>query len=444
MAPISPARRRPVFAAPVPASSVSGTGPWSWSCAGSNGGTTASCQTAAASSCNLTIGVGTNIQGAINSSPAGTVFCLPAGTWHQQQFTPQAGDQFIGDPNGGTILTGDDTMQYLYASNGTADLGGVVFENITVEHYNTSSSECSLGAIHGTNHWIFDNDTFTLNNCTGLNIGPNSTVTGGHYTYNAHAGIESGSNSGPITVQGAEIAWNNTRGDNPYNDASGLKFGAVSNVQLLNNWVHDNASVGLWCDVGCTNVTIDGNTVIGNPYEGIRYEVSSGTTYIRNNVANDNGGANNYPQIGVWSSDHVQVYDNNVEAVGDEMAILIQADVRTDYPNATTQYDTAHNNTVTWATAGASGFYGFRNFGGPLGVWRRRQHHTRLQYLIRPQYQGCPLRLEYHIQWSSRYMEQLSLGVREDSHMYPFNRQRFYVRLSADGLHRQRHALVPD
>jgi hypothetical protein len=355
---------------------VNGSG-WMWQCMGSIVGTAAVCTAQKSTSgggttpeCDLTIGVGSSIQGAINSASAGTTFCLPAGTWHQQQFTPAKGDKFIGDPNGGTILTGDDKTQYLYASDGTDDLGGVVLQNITVEHYNKSVSECTLGAIHGTNHWTFTNDTFTLNNCTGLNVGPNSTVTGGHYTYNAHAGIESGSNNGPIIVQGAEIAWNNTRKDDPYNDASGLKFGAVINVQLLNNWVHNNASNGLWCDINCANIIMSGNTIIGNGYEGIRYEVSNGPAVIEKNVVNNNGsglGAGSDDQIGVYSSNGVQVYDNNIEVVGSEDSIIVQADIRTDYPKATTQNISVANNIITFVTAGSNGDYGFRNFDGPLG-----------------------------------------------------------------------------
>lgn len=315
--------------------------------------------------CMVTIPAGASIQNAIDSHSGGTVFCLAAGTWHQQYLSRVlSNDAFIGDPGGGTILSGDNSTIGVYTN---AEATGVLWQNITVEYYNTSSPECNLGAIHGAVNWTFVNDTFTLNNCTGLNVGSGDTVIGGHYTYNAHAGIETYNNAN-ITVNGAEVAWNNTRGDNPTGDAGGFKFSKASNVQLLNNWVHDNAGNGMWCDIGSVNVTFDGNTIINNAFEGIKYEISTIAT-IRNNVVNGNGaGAPDGfadDQIGVYTSDHVQVYDNNVETLGKQDTIIVQTDYRPDAPWARVQDDAIYNNTVTFATK--LGGYGFRNDGGAIG-----------------------------------------------------------------------------
>jgi hypothetical protein len=52
------------------------------------------------------IPAGANIQSYIGSNPAGTTFQLSAGIYRMQSFLPQSGDQFIGDPSGGTILSG--------------------------------------------------------------------------------------------------------------------------------------------------------------------------------------------------------------------------------------------------------------------------------------------------------------------------------------------------
>jgi parallel beta-helix repeat protein len=49
---------------------------------------------------------GDDIQAAINANPADTEFRFAAGTWRHQQFLAQAGNRFIGDPGGGTILSG--------------------------------------------------------------------------------------------------------------------------------------------------------------------------------------------------------------------------------------------------------------------------------------------------------------------------------------------------
>src|SRR6185437_10425358 len=252
-----------------------------------------------------TIAVGANIQSALTAGTTGQTFCLPAGVWHGQQFTPKSGQKIIGDPNGGTVLTGDDTG-YIYSSDGTADLGGVLIANIVIEHYRDDTSECSLGAIHGTNNWHFVNVTAQYNNCTGLNVGPNTVVSGGRFVANKHAGIENGGSSG-IVIQGAEIAYNNTRGDAQDNDAAGIKFGNTSNASVINNWVHHNNANGIWIDVSSSNIIIDGNTVHDNASTGIKYEIST-TGTIRDNVSLRNAGR----QIEVSSSGNVSVYGNNV------------------------------------------------------------------------------------------------------------------------------------
>src|SRR5882724_10194081 len=64
----------------------------------------------------VTIQPGASIQAAINSNPPGTVFSLPAGVWHRQVIRPKPTDQFIGDPDGGTIFAGDDTTNVLYST----------------------------------------------------------------------------------------------------------------------------------------------------------------------------------------------------------------------------------------------------------------------------------------------------------------------------------------
>ena len=57
---------------------------------------------------------GANIQSAVDSKPAGTPFCLAAGTYSNQHITPKAGDQFIGAV--GVILDGGGTTNRAFVS----------------------------------------------------------------------------------------------------------------------------------------------------------------------------------------------------------------------------------------------------------------------------------------------------------------------------------------
>ena len=47
-----------------------------------------------------------NIQAAIDINPPGTVFQLAPGVYRSQQFQPKHNDEFVGDPAGGTVLSG--------------------------------------------------------------------------------------------------------------------------------------------------------------------------------------------------------------------------------------------------------------------------------------------------------------------------------------------------
>jgi hypothetical protein len=49
---------------------------------------------------------GSDLQAAIDANPVGTVFQLAAGVYREGMLSPKAGQQFIGDPGGGTVLDG--------------------------------------------------------------------------------------------------------------------------------------------------------------------------------------------------------------------------------------------------------------------------------------------------------------------------------------------------
>jgi parallel beta-helix repeat protein len=316
----------------------------------------------------VTIPPGESIQAAIDASPPATTFILPAGVWHRQKIIPKMNDQFIGEPNGRTILSGDDEMATLYSGDGSVTLR-VVFKNISVEHYGINKAGCYLGAIHGAAGWIFDHTNFVFNNCSGVNLASGSSIIGGRITDNAHGGIKGGKG---VTVRGAEIARNNTRGDDIFNDAAGVKLaGGVTNSQLINNWVHDNYATGLWCDISCDGVIFEGNTVLHNGFAGIMYEISS-KGIIRNNVVNDNISI----QIFVSSSDGAEVYGNNVRVpIGNAHGILIQADRRPDAP--ITSGNAIRSNTVTFVGDSVKGSgTGFRIYGGLVGKGNYSDHNA--------------------------------------------------------------------
>ena len=314
----------------------------------------------------VTIAAGANIQAAIDANPAGTVFQLADGVWHQQVINPKNGDQFIGAADGGTILTGDDITPEL-ANNGNLNLGtGVLFENITVEHYMPGFQQ---GAISGVFGWTIQDCTFEYmgNSGNGLSPGHDSKVIGGHYLYNAGNGI-SASNADNLVINGAVVAYNNTAHLNVDNDTGGMKITASNNVQILNSNIHDNYGTGIWADVHDTNWIINGNTVANNSYNGIQWETSDGAT-ITGNTITGNGAGPGMPMEGaavyISSSGHANVYGNTIVVPGGADGIVMQTIGRAD--QVTSQYNTVHDNTVTFQ--GSGGMNGWRAYsGGSVGA----------------------------------------------------------------------------
>jgi parallel beta-helix repeat protein len=330
-----------------------------------------------AQACDVTIDAGASIDQAVQASPPGTVFCLPAGIWHQQAFQTKDYDVFIGDDGGGTILDGDGTSGggWVGVTDGAADgTTGVELHNITVQNY------VSATAINTGSNWMIYNVTsqyISGYNGTDYGIGlviggPNTTVSGGHFLNNAHGGIEGG-HDGTI-IQGAEIAYNNTRGDDPDHDPGGIKVCGGNDNQIINNYVHDNYSFGIWSDCGNTGWVIDGNTVANNMCSGIQFEVSDGGA-ISNNIVNDNGvgcGFRGGIQIGQSSGD-TDVHGNNVRVpVGAAFGIFMQAEPRSDAQ--TTAKNVIHDNTVTFMDSG--GLEGFNDDGGPVGSGNLSNNNT--------------------------------------------------------------------
>jgi parallel beta-helix repeat protein len=303
------------------------------------------------------IPVGSSIQSAIQINPPGTTYQLPAGTWHQQHIVPRTGDQYIGDPGGGTVLSGDDVTADLVTDGAGSN---VTLTNLTLTHYTGF-------VIHGAHTgWIYNNITSTYN-YGGLYLYAGARVNGGHFNYNKHSGLNNCCNSGPVVVDGAEVGFNNSNHDDPNDDAAGIKMEA-ENITIKNSNIHDNYGVGVWCDVNCSNWTIAYNNVSNNLGNGIMYEVSYGCA-IYGNTVRGSGSSGIY----ISNSQGCDVHDNKIEvpnrpneistgAFGGVVAIYDnRPPLRGFRPPYRGNYNTTHNsfhdNIIIFAgTAGCTGY----------------------------------------------------------------------------------------
>lgn len=146
---------------------------------------------------------------------------------------------------------------------------------------------------------------------TGESNGGGYAIAGGAYTvieyncltHNAQGAFNIGGHYAVGTViADNEISWNglgsypeaNGTGASPYAcgcSGGGKEFFTV-NSDVVNNWVHDNYSAGIWFDFNNTGALISGNYINSNFADGIFYEASynaniSDNTLVGNGWASD-------------------------------------------------------------------------------------------------------------------------------------------------------------
>jgi hypothetical protein len=170
-----------------------------------------------------------------------------------------------------------------------------------------------------------------------------------------------------IVVSSNEIAYNNYRHDfDPGWEAGGTKFWGTSNLQVTNNYVHDNIGPGLWSDTDNVKTTYANNDIENNPGGGIAHEVSYDAV-IQDNTLKNNGiifiyGWEYQPQILMNSSGGAATTGGQIEITGnvvisgpDGGAVgLQQQDRSTDhasYGPHIVQNVYVHDNTVDLSSA---------------------------------------------------------------------------------------------
>jgi hypothetical protein len=337
-----------------------------------------------ASCAGVSVAPGASLQNVIKSNPAGTTFCLSAGTWSGQVFTAKSDDQFIGAGAGETILDGTGTSGRMTDGwdNGVT---GVVIDGLTVAGYEADqigTTACANGGgwpqVTTGNGWIIRNSIFQNSGCTGVFIAGSATLTNNRFTNHMKSGVFCYVNipgaGTTILVEGNEIDHNNQGHYAQDNTPAGIKcyaelsWPSIQTVSVLNNYVHDNVATGIWLDTNIKNAMVQGNTVVNNSNAGIGYEVSPGPCDISHNVINGNGAGPFYtsgPSMGIFisTSSNCKVHDNNVfSPTGSFGPIYMQTDTRNDAPSDAGRNVNFYNNTITFASNGtATLLYGFTN-----------------------------------------------------------------------------------
>ena len=231
---------------------------------------------------------GADLQAAVDAKPAGTVFCLAAGTYRGQSVFPKDNDRFVGLY--GAVLDGEG--MHPHAFSGTAV--GVVIRNLKITRYAAPAQD---SPVHGDDgrRWTVEHNEISYNGGAGLDLGDGMRAIGNDIHHNLQIGVDmNGFEHRPgadILVEGNEIAFNNyTNAYDPGWEAGGGKFWNSLDLRLIDNWVHDNVGAGLWADTDNLRTLYAGNRIENNRGPGILHEVSYDAV-IRDNIVANNGSA---------------------------------------------------------------------------------------------------------------------------------------------------------
>jgi parallel beta-helix repeat protein len=229
-----------------------------------------------------------------------------AGTWY---FDYAADRIYVAvNPSGKTIITSVTPQAF----SGSAI--NVTVKGVTIQHYATGSGRGTIDAKAG---WIVDSLVVGDNNATCIRVSGNTVKV---RLSRAHHCGEQGI-GGParlnLLVYRNEIDHNNTAGFGPGggdNKSAGLKVSGTTDMIIRRNNVHDNAAIGLWCDISCVDATYDSNTVVDNSRRGIQHEISYGCDISFNTVTGNADDDSGVSAAGIWiaQSTDCDVHDNTL------------------------------------------------------------------------------------------------------------------------------------
>lgn len=215
---------------------------------------------------------------------------------------------FADDPAGHTV-------ELSYRPHAFAgEARGVTIQNLIVEKYASADQQGAIGD-HGEGAgWTIAGNEVRWNHGVGVVGGAFSRIDGNYIHHNGEMGVAGGGVPGSV-VSGNEIAFNVWNGTDCGWECGGAKWAQMPDLQVIGNYVHDNAGDGLWTDIDCSNVVYDGNRIEDNLYAGISHEIS-GTAIIRNNIFKGNGartfGWGWQGQIQIQNSSDTEVFANTL------------------------------------------------------------------------------------------------------------------------------------
>jgi hypothetical protein len=245
------------------------------------------------------------------------------------QIEPGDNTTYVGAP--GAILDGQNINQYAFTQHAV----NVKVQYLTIQNFNTPQNEGNVNHDSGDG-WTIEYSTIQNNGGAGVFGGSDNTIRYNCLKDNGQYGFQVFQNESPptnVVLDHNEISGNNQ--DDWEGQIVGCgctgggKFWEASNVDITNNYIHNNLSVALWADTNDNDFLIENNYIADNDGQGIFYEISynmivRNNNFIRNALA-DGPGNPSFPTGAIYLSEaggdsrvpartaQIEIYDNNFE-----------------------------------------------------------------------------------------------------------------------------------
>jgi parallel beta-helix repeat protein len=227
-----------------------------------------------------------------------------------------------------------------YAFTGSAS--SVTIRGLKIEKYATPTQMAAVFG-YGSTGWTVEGNEIRWNHGAGTITANRWVLRNNNIHHNGLMGVHPQSNTSGAVIEANEIAFNNAAGFSPHWGAGGIKAITTTGLTVRNNYVHDNAAYGIWCDNCFAGTTYSGNRVTNNLYAGIYHEVSAGAL-ITGNTLTGNGVTTARGGIWVDNSANVEISANTLSGNGD--GIKLRQVSRPDLPSRVLSNVWVHDNKV--------------------------------------------------------------------------------------------------
>ncbi len=225
-----------------------------------------------------------------------SVAVVPGTFFHDRS----AGQVVIGDNPTGRLVEGSDLNWAIYLNHADgSSITGITARRYATPFTNMAAIRAYADDLRLTGLTVEQNAYMGVSAIgNDIQLHDITTRNNGHLGAHAHRTVG-------LSVTDSVIEGNNVEQFDPLHAAGGIKVTDSSHIAVRNSEVSRNGGPGIWTDLDTTDVSVTGNTVIGNQRSGIELELSA-RVIVADNVVTSNG------EAGVWvlETSDVQIWHN--------------------------------------------------------------------------------------------------------------------------------------